>query len=38
MKIHPQIRTLIDFLKEAGIDELTGNEKKALSILKDNGL
>ncbi|MDX1935517.1 MAG: hypothetical protein SFU21_00290 [Flavihumibacter sp.] len=37
MKIHPQIGKFIDFLKEAGIDELTGNEDKILSILKDNG-
>ena len=37
MRIHPQIRKFIDVLKEAGIDELSGKEKEALSILKDNG-
>ena len=35
MKIHPQISKLIDLLKEAGINELIGNEKKVLLILKD---
>jgi hypothetical protein len=37
MKIHPQVQTLINFLKDEGIDELLSNERKALKILKNKG-
>lgn len=35
MKIHPKIRHLIDCIHEAGIDDVSGNETKVLSILKN---
>lgn len=37
MKIHPQIKKLIDSCKQAGIEKLAGNEQKILFILKNNG-